>query len=231
MKRSFSHFKKCFALLMVFSAPIVHASLQLESSVVIIQQSDGEGVLSLRNNSSGPVLLHSEILDIEEDKSDLLLVTPPITRVEPGDKQTVRFILKESQQFTTERLKRATFEGIPQTAPNKVRVTVRQNIPVIIRPVGLAPNKEPWKLLQWQHTATGIAVKNPSPYVIRMSPDLLAQPAGRNITLPKNYILPGETLRVADGPVAAEKIRYTPASVNGYLLDALEAPVEEMAKL
>lgn len=241
MKKPFLQFKKSYVLSAValvipltFSliAQTAHASLRLQSSVVIVNQSDGEGVISLQNNSSEPVLLHSEILNVPEDDADLLLITPPITRVDPEDTQMVRFILKDTDDLKTERLKRVTFEGIPQTEPNVVRVTVRQNIPVIIRPTGLAPNNEPWKLLKWHNTADSVVVENPSPYVIRLLPDVTAQPSGATLTIPKSYILPGEklTLNTQTPHVNAEKIAFKPASINGYLLDSREALVEGQAK-
>ncbi|MDY7577730.1 fimbria/pilus chaperone family protein [Herbaspirillum sp. RTI4] len=207
-----------------------HASLQLESSVVIIEQSDGEGVMNLQNTSDGPVLLHTEILNVPEDEADLLLVTPPITRVDAKDTQLVRFILKDDSDLKTERFKRATFEGIPQVAPNVLQVSVRQNIPVIIRPKGLAKNNKPWTFLKWRNTAEGLMVENTGPYVVRMAPNVTTLPSASNLSLPKTYILPGEKITLSgDKPTAAiEKLSFQPASVNGYLNGPQEAVVEAL---
>jgi P pilus assembly chaperone PapD len=221
-------FLPALALCALFSMQ-AHASLRLETSVVVVE--DGEGVISLKNTDTEPVLLYSEIIDVPEDTSPLLLVTPPITRVEAGDTQTVRFILKSKEKLTTERLKRAAFEGIPQSAPNKVRVNIRQNIPIIIRPAGLAANKEPWKLLQWIPTAEGLSVKNAGPYVVRMSQEVTLQPGAIRASLPKNYILPGETLLLSaeHSMSGAQKIKYTPATLNGYFTDPVETSVSGTA--
>lgn len=213
-----------FALLM---APAHADGLRLETSVVVVEVQDGEGVISIKNTDDQPVLLYSEIIDVPEDKADLLLVTPPITRVEAGDTQTVRFLLKSKEKLATERLKRAAFEGIPQTAPNKVRVNIRQNIPVIIRPVGLAKNNEPWKLLQWSSTPQGLSVKNTGPYVVRMSQEVTLQPGAITANLPKTYILPGETVVLSSkqAMAGAQKVKYTPATLNGYFSDPVETVV------
>ena len=211
-----------FALLVVGSA---HASLQLQSSVVVVDADEGEGVISLKNNAKSPVLLHSAVVDIDEDKEPLLLVTPPITRVDPGDTQLVRFILRETDGRPVERLRRATFEGIEQAKPGVVSIGVRQNIPVIIRPKGLSPNREPWTSLRWTRADGQLKVSNQGPYVVRMSADLEVAGTVSAASLPRTYILPGETLSVAANPAAnislsaATTLSFRPASINGYLLD------------
>lgn len=201
------------------------ASLQLQSSVIVVDSEQGEGVISLKNKSESPVLLHSVVVDIPEDQEQLLLVTPPITRVDPGDTQMVRFILKEGNERPVERLRRATFEGIPQAAPGVVSIAVRQNIPVIIRPKGLKPNTQPWTLLQWKRTGQGLSVTNAGAYVVRMSPDLTIGDGSVSVSLPRTYILPGETLTVsAARPLAdAGHLSFRPASLNGYLLEPVQA--------
>ena len=210
----------------LLAAGTAQASLQLQSSVIVVDAGEGEGVISLKNKSESPVLLHSAVVDIAEDSEPLLLVTPPITRVDPGDTQMVRFILKnEGAGRPVERLRRATFEGIPQAAPGVVSIAVRQNIPVIIRPKGLKPNSTPWTLLQWQRTDTGLSVTNTGAYVVRMAPELSLANGGASLSLPRTYILPGETLTVpAATPLAAtEQISFRPASLNGYLLEPVQA--------
>ena len=227
MKHLFKSLTTTSATLAICTLFITHVhaeGLRLETSVIVVEAQDGEGVISVKNTDAEPVLLYSEVLDVPEDTDSLLLVTPPITRVEGGETQTVRFLLKSKEKLTTERLKRAAFEGIPQTAPNKVRVNIRQNIPVIIRPAGLAKNNEPWKLLQWTATPQGMSVKNTGPYVVRMSQEVTLQPGAIAASLPKTYILPGETVALSakQSMIGAQKIKYTPATLNGYFTDPVE---------
>lgn len=226
-KTTFSAGIAALALLSIslLAAGTAQASLQLQSSVIVVDAGEGEGVISLKNRSESPVLLHSVVVDIPEDSEPLLLVTPPITRIDPGDTQMVRFILKEGSERPVERLRRATFEGIPQAAPGVVSIAVRQNIPVIIRPKGLKPNTQPWTLLQWKRTATGLSVTNGGAYVVRMSPDLNIGDGSTSVSLPRTYILPGETLTVpAAAPLGeASQLSFRPASLNGYLLEPVQA--------
>ncbi len=172
----------------------------------------------------------TKVEPIPEDPQDLLLVNPPIARVEPGDTQIVRFLLKpraEGQpEIKTEHLMRASFEGVPPKENNKVNFSIRQNIAVIIHPGGLAKAEAPWKLLIWQRDSEGMIVKNPSPYVVRFTPALTLLPSQTPATLPRTFILPGESLRVSvkSVPSADHQVRMHPASAYGYVAkEAYEA--------
>ena len=121
-----------------------------DTSVVIVNEADGEASVSVTNTDSKLALLHVTLEDIPEDPAPLLFVTPPLTRVEPSKSQLIRFILQSPTPLTTQRLKRVIFEGMPQgraagqAGHARVGVTVRQNLPVILHPKGLAPNRTPW---------------------------------------------------------------------------------------
>lgn len=129
-----------------------HASgMKLETSVVVVNTAEGEGVMTLKNTDSTPVLLYSSVENLPGDTEDSLIVTPPVVRVNPGDSQTVRFMLKTPPK-AVEQFKRAIFEGIPASdkTADKLQITLRQNVPLIIHPAGLKENAEPWTQLKWE---------------------------------------------------------------------------------
>jgi P pilus assembly chaperone PapD len=117
--------------------------------VVIVYEQEGEASVSVTNTDNQLALLHVTLEDIPEDTEPLLVVTPPLSRVEPGKSQLVRFIFQDQQPLKSQRLKRVVFEGMPKGRPAaeaghaRVGVTVRQNLPVIIHPKGLATNRTP----------------------------------------------------------------------------------------
>ncbi len=76
----------------------------------------------------------------------------------------------------------------------KVKVSFSQNLPVIIRPAGLAVNLEPWKDLVWQISNGNVTVENKTPYVVRMEQKAKLIPSGSFVVFPKTYILPGEKM-------------------------------------
>lgn len=216
------------------SSAVAHATGMLpETSVVIVEQSDGEGAINVKNTDAFPVLLLTTLINTSDDLDNLLIVTPPAARVEPGKTQRVRFIMTSKEPLKTERLKRVTFDGVPpqQKGKNEVRTTVRQNLPVIIRPAGLDKDLAPWKRLTWKVSGHSMTVSNPSPYVVRLGQGVQTLPDGAAWTLPNAYVLPGQTLTMkADGdqaPRAAKQVRISPATTWGYTVDTYDAPLSQ----
>ncbi|MGP3121106.1 fimbria/pilus chaperone family protein [Serratia nevei] len=202
-----------------------------ESSVVIVEESDGEGSINLQNTDSFPVLLLSNLHDIEDDTEKLLAVTPPIARVEPGKTQRVRFMLISKSNLKTERLKRVVFEGVPpqDKGSNAVHMTIRQNLPVIIRPTGLAREETPWKLLVWTFKNGALYVTNPSPYIVRLGQEVISLPETLVWNLPQPYILPGQNIMLTrpnkNSIPIPKRIRISPATTWGFTIDNYEAPL------
>jgi len=202
-----------------------------ETSVVIVEQEDGEGAINVKNTDAFPVLLLTTLENIEDDGENLLTITPPTARVEPGNSQRVRFIITNKEPLKTERLKRVTFEGVPpqQKGKNEVRVTMRQNLPVIIRPAGLEKDLSPWKRLAWKQIGGSITVSNPSPYVVRLGQGIQTLPDNTNWTLPNTYVLPGQTLTIKPddntNPGEAQQVRISPATTWGYTVNTYDAPL------
>ncbi|KMM79223.1 fimbria/pilus chaperone family protein [Pseudomonas deceptionensis] len=217
--------------LLLFSTHSEATGMVPETSVVIVEQEDGEGAINVKNTDAFPVLLLTTLENIEDDGENLLTITPPTARVEPGNSQRVRFIITNKEPLKTERLKRVTFEGVPpqQKGKNEVRVTMRQNLPVIIRPAGLEKDLSPWKRLAWKQIGGSITVSNPSPYVVRLGQGIQTLPDNTNWTLPNTYVLPGQTLTIKPddntNPGEAQQVRISPATTWGYTVNTYDAPL------
>ncbi|AUG03314.1 hypothetical protein CXQ81_22790 [Pseudomonas sp. 09C 129] len=105
------------------------AGMVPESTVVLVNVADGEGAMNVTNSDDKAMLLYTSLENLPEDQDSLLVVSPPVGRVEVGEKRLVRFIVQSEQPITAQRLKRVIFEGIPQSDPAakaKIGVTVRQ---------------------------------------------------------------------------------------------------------
>lgn len=201
-----------------------------ETTVVVVYEEDGEATLNVKNTDGGPALLHSVVENIPEDLEPLLIVTPPITRVEAGDTQLVRFISTLKEPLKTQRLKRVSFEGIPQARAAggaTIGITLRQNLPLILHPQGLPRHHAPWELLTWQRVGERLTVHNDSAYVVRLAPDVQLLPQGAVATLPRTYILPGETLAATvEGLLGSvTEVEIQPATVYGFSVDHYRAPI------
>ncbi|MBD8482951.1 fimbria/pilus chaperone family protein [Pseudomonas coleopterorum] len=206
-----------------------------ETSVVIVYEGEAEAAIKVTNSDPGPALLHVTLEHIPEDSASLLFVTPPLSRVEAGASQLVRFILSNPEPLTTQRLKRVIFEGLAQSSqPSprgeaRVSVNVRQNLPVILHPKGLAKNAEPWNGLRWSLHDRQLTVSNPTPYVVRLSQELHSLPSQTPWQLPRSYVLPGDTLTLPGNAsaVADGQIRFTPATVYGFAVGTHEATLNQ----
>lgn len=221
-----------FSCASAFSIFTWAAGMVPETSVVLVNAGDGEGSINLTNTDDQTVLLYTSIENLPEDQEELLLVTAPIIRVEAGQQQLVRFVFQSEKPLTTQRFKRAIFEGIPQKNSNgnaKITMTVRQNLPVIISPADLAPKNDPWALLKWEAQGQTLIVRNDSRYVVRLDQQLNLLPSGIKLTLPRPYILPGKVISLdlpAGTKVGTEtKVRLYPASLYGYQGASYDTPL------
>lgn len=200
-----------------------------ETSVVIIEEGKGEGSINIKNTDKKPALLYTSLENVPEDKEALLVVTPPVARVEAGGSQLVRFVMQSTQPLKTERLKRVIFEGIgsrEKTGGARVTVSLRQNLPVIIRPADLPPERAPWKLLKWSLKDGALHVSNDSPYVVRLAAEVKVQPSGMLVDLGKTYVLPGEKLSrpLSKSPGAGQAtVRIFPATSYGFSVESYDA--------
>ncbi|OZO06527.1 fimbrial chaperone protein [Pseudomonas sp. IB20] len=215
---------------LLFTAVAAADGMQPETTVVVLYEEEGEATINVKNTDAGPALLHSVVENVPEDLELLLIVTPPIARVEAGDTQLVRFISTLKEPLKTQRLKRVSFEGIPQARAAKgatIGITIRQNLPLILHPQGLPRHNTPWELLKWKRVGERLTVHNDSAYIVRMTADVQLLPQGVNAVMPRTYILPGEALAVTvDSPLGSvAEVEIQPATVYGFAVDRYRAPI------
>lgn len=218
------------ALLIPAASFVFADGMQPQTTVVVLNEADGETSINIKNTDVGPALLYSSIQNIPEDDEPLVMLTPPVVRVEGGQTQLVRFLNQSKEPLKTQRLKRVFFEGIPQKDESgnaRITVTVRQDLPLILHPKGLPKNREPWKLLKWSVEGNDLVVRNDSAYVVRLAQVVKLQPAGTEVSLPRTYVLPGKTftLPLPANVGKAEAVRLFPATVYGYAVDSYDAPL------
>lgn len=110
-----------------------------------------------------------------------------------------------------------------------MRMTVRQNLPVLIRPAGLAKNDAPWKELKWSNQGGKLVVTNPSPYVVRMSSAVKTLPDNADWNMQNNYVLPGQTITLENSKgkalSASKQVRISPATTWGFTVNSYDAAV------
>lgn len=203
-----------------------------DTSVIVLEENTGETSAIVTNTDNSPALLLTSVESLPEDKEKIIQVSPPAIRVDGGKKQMVRFLLTSKSPLKTERLRRVIFEGVPpkDKGDNRVRLSVTQNLPVVIRPAGLARNNAPWKLLKWVYRNNILSVSNPSPYVVRLAQLVQTRPDNTRWNLNRTYILPSETISLKleskKMPSSPELVHISPATTWGFTVDSWDAPLE-----
>lgn len=226
---------KFFLLLSVVVSSFMCAAamadgMEPETTVIVLNETDGEASINVKNTDLTPALLHSAIEDIPEDAEPLVIITPPVARVNAGERQMVRFLFVGKEPLKTQRLKRATFEGIPQAKSASgatIGISLRQNLPLILHPEGLPLHNAPWELLTWHLLGKTLSVRNNSAYVVRLSDEVVLSPRARKVYLPRTYVLPGETLSVTmdSAPIGSTSVSISPATVYGFTVEKYDAQI------
>jgi P pilus assembly chaperone PapD len=203
-----------------------------ETTVLLIDEAEGGGSMNVKNTDDKAALLYTTIQEIDgsSNKGAMLVATQPIVRLEAGQTQRVRFVLNTTEPLQVEQYKRVIFEGIPQAkavGKKQIITTIRQNLPVIIHPKGLPEFTTPWEKLEWKAQGNVLTVTNPSPYVVRMSPQVVTKPSKISGSFDKTFILPGETLTVhLTSSTTDKQVEMFPASRFGFEVGSYAASMK-----
>lgn len=223
---------KNILLILLISIPLISRAnhLKLHTSAVIIEANIGENSFPVKNESSLPIIMLTTLESIPEDPEKIVIITPPISRIEPYETQVVRFLLKKTNNLKNERMARVKFESIPSKVDgvsNRININIAQNIPLIVQPKGLKRDYTPWKYLQLKVSNNRLLIYNPSPYVVRFHPRLTLLPSQELTSLPKSYLLPGKKLYI-NLPIQKGKltaVKLTPVSLYNYMQNTIELQV------
>jgi P pilus assembly chaperone PapD len=190
-----------------------------ETSLLLINEQAKGANLNVRNTDSQPALLYASIVDLADDKGPRVIVTQPVTRVDAGETQKLRFLLQTDGPLKVEHFKRLMLEGIPPktSGKNQVTINIRQDLPVLIHPADLPVIQDAWTKLTWSVAGSALTVRNDSPYVVRMADKLQTLPSGTSLSFGKTYILPGQhlTLTAPRSLAADRQVTLYPVSRYG----------------
>ncbi|WP_069230183.1 fimbria/pilus chaperone family protein [Burkholderia territorii] len=210
-----------------FSPTLAEAgTFTLESTTVVLPEQDSRVSFNVKNDGQSPMLLVTKLDDLDDRGfAGRVLVTPPLTRIDPGQSQQVNFVLKKGERLEREIMLKASFEGVTQQSELSSMVfPVRQEIALLIQPATVPKVNNPWSDLKVSASASELVLHNPGKHVIRLGRSLTLMPGREAVNLDAAYILPGSTkrLRIGSRPTA---VVILPLSRFGYTLDAVELPV------
>ncbi|HHE4881639.1 TPA: fimbria/pilus chaperone family protein [Proteus mirabilis] len=196
-----------------------HASFQLETMTVILDSEEPRKIFNVKNTGSEPILLSTKVSDLDKQHeiAKNIIITPPITRIEPDQSQNINFILKDGIVFDDEQILKASFQGIGVAKVNSTKMPIRQDIAMLIIPKGLTIEREPWKNLEVKQVNNQLILKNNGKQVIRMAPAFSSLPSNNGYSIGQFYIRPQEEIKV-DVKEKLTEIKISPLSRYGFKL-------------
>ncbi|HEJ9508076.1 TPA: fimbria/pilus periplasmic chaperone [Proteus mirabilis] len=196
-----------------------HASFQLETMTVILDSEEPRKIFNVKNTGSEPILLSTKVSDLDKQHeiAKNIIITPPITRIEPDQSQNINFILKDGIEFDDEQILKASFQGIGVAKVNSTKMPIRQDIAMLIIPKGLTIEREPWKNLEVKQVNNQLILKNNGKKVIRMAPAFSSLPSNNGYSIGQFYIRPQEEIKV-DVKEKLTEIKISPLSRYGFKL-------------
>ncbi|CNH07779.1 putative periplasmic chaperone protein [Yersinia aldovae] len=204
-----------------------YASFKLESTSVILKESEGRTSFTIDNTSDNPILLVTKVVDLDgKALSKQILISPPVTRIEAGQSQQVNFVLKKGTVLDTEVLLKASFEGVEQVQGNATVMPIRQEIGFLIQPNAVPQIKTPWQELVFSVSGNNLIIKNPSKHVVRLGPQVILVPGNEVVALGNPYILPGVSKQF---PIKSSpsSVNVTPLSRYGFVQAEVVMPVTD----
>ncbi|HGH0375346.1 TPA: fimbria/pilus chaperone family protein [Yersinia enterocolitica] len=202
-----------------------NASFKLESTTVILKESEGRASFTIDNTSANPILLVTKLIDIDgKDFSKQILISPPVTRIDAGQSQQVNFVLKKGAVLDNEVLLKAAFEGVEQVSGNATVMPIRQEIGFLIQPSAVPQIKNPWEELVFSASGNNLTIKNPGKHVVRLGPQVVLVPSNEVVPLGNPYIMPGTSKQfsIKSSPTS---VKVTPLSRYGFVQTEVALPV------
>jgi fimbrial chaperone protein len=185
-------------------APALGASLEVAPTKLVV---DGKGAttLTLANRGAEPIIVQIEGFSWEQiggedvlKPSKDVLVSPPMARIAPGGKQTVRVMVKPGGEQGKERTYRILASELPDPVtndPRTIRVLLQFNIPVFASaPAKTSPQ------VAWDASAgaSGLALsaRNLGAAHVKFTKLELVSPTGKRTAVKSKgvpYVLAGST--------------------------------------
>ena len=163
---------------------------------IIFDGAKKEASISVNNPDATPYLIQSWIDEQEGGSGKApFIITPPMYRLDSGQKNIERIVATGSLPQTQESLFWVNIKAIPSASKqmNSLQIAVKTRIKLIYRPVTLRAStpEEQANKLTWQRSGNELQVNNPTPYVINFNEITV----GGKMLAQVTYVMPGSTTR------------------------------------
>ncbi|HDS9357864.1 TPA: molecular chaperone [Enterobacter chengduensis] len=162
------------AALFMASLSVAHAGVVIGGTRVIFAGANKEATIDVNNIDKTPYLIQSWVELPEGNGAKApFIVTPPLYRLDAGQKNIERILLTGTLPQNKESLFWLNIKSIPSatTQVNTLQIAVKTRIKLIYRPAGLsaAMPEEQADRLAWSRSGDRLQVTNPSQYVMNFN--------------------------------------------------------------
>lgn len=218
--------KKMILISFVFISLITNADIRLSNSGIYLEMTDKEEVFYIENLSNYPTIVYAK----EDEKGtrdlsgqSLVFISPPISKVEPNQKQLIRIITKVNS-IDVQKMARVLIQEIPYVQDSKqsqVAFNKAYNIPVLLNPKDLVTDYEPWKKAKKKRNGNVDELINDSRYLIKMMPSYTCIKNNKKnvFDLSSPYLKPKSKLELNKN---CDSIIINPITNEGQILDDYE---------
>lgn len=159
--------------------------IQLGATRIIYHPTERGALLSVANPQDFPVLVQSKVFNEDRATQAPFVVTPPLFRLDPNQRNTLRIIATSTPNGEKESLYWLCVTGIPpkngaawaenkapgaaQQAQINMEVSTHMCIKLITRPARISGTlMQAAESLQWHHEGNTIKARNNSPYYLNL---------------------------------------------------------------
>lgn len=174
----------------------VSAGVIIGGTRIIFDGAKKEASIGITNPDNVPYLIQSWI-DVQDEQSGKapFIITPPLYRLDGGQKNLERIVMTGSLPQRQESLFWLNIKAIPSASKqmNSLQIAVKTRIKLIYRPETLRAStpEEQANKLTWRRAGNTLQVNNPTPYVINFNEITLGNKKLDDVT----YVMPSGTAR------------------------------------
>lgn len=174
----------------------VSAGVIIGGTRIIFDGTKKEASIGITNPDNVPYLIQSWI-DVQDEQSGKapFIITPPLYRLDGGQKNLERIVMTGSLPQGRESLFWLNIKAIPSASKqmNSLQIAVKTRIKLIYRPETLRAStpEEQANKLTWRRAGNTLQVNNPTPYVINFNEITLGNKKLDDVT----YVMPSGTAR------------------------------------
>lgn len=179
---------------------LAHASVVVGGTRMVFMGNSDESSINVTNKDKKADLVQSwlSVIDPACKDTNALVVTPPLFRLDAGQKNSIR-VIKTGAPLPENResMYWLNVKGIPSTDPdaheNQVEIAINTQIKLIYRPKSLL-DKTPDSMtasLKWRASGDELTVTNPTPYYMNFATVKVDGEDVKNAS----FVAPGSTMK------------------------------------